>query len=90
MKENKKTQSVQTSISNKVSNSLFDSILARELQESNELECAKYANRVGLLCKVMLNRQLDALLSSFKDDVSKLVQEYSKTIDNELSKSEKD
>ena len=70
--------------------SIFDAILANEANEFNQLECAKYANRVGLLLKVMLNRGLDKLMCDFKDEISLLVKKYSSLIDNELSKTKED
>ena len=70
--------------------SLFDSIIANEVNELNQYECVKYANRVGLLLKVMLNRDLTKIMCEFKDEVSTLVQKYSNIIDNELSKTKED
>ena len=41
--------------------SIFDAIISTESASAAQYECAKYANRVGLICKVLLNRGCDKL-----------------------------
>lgn len=70
--------------------SLFDSILANESQSAIDLECQKHANRVGLLFKVLYNRELFTLRNEFETRLSQLVQDVASNIDNELSKTKED
>lgn len=87
--KNKKTTSATLQDSNKAKKSLFDSILANEAQTAIDLECQKYANRVGLLFKVLYSRDMFTLRTEFEKRLSQLVQDVANSIDNELSATEK-
>lgn len=85
MTTTKKTTPTSTS-----TNSLFDSILANEAHQAIELECQKHANRVGLLFKVLFNRELTTLRTEFESRLSTLIQDVANSIDNELCSTKKD
>lgn len=85
MTTTKKTTPTQIS-----TNSLFESILANEVHQATELECQKHANRVGLLFKVLYNRELTTLRNEFESRLSTLIQDVANSIDNELCSTQKD
>ena len=85
MSTTKKTSPITTS-----TNSLFESILANEAHQATELECQKHANRVGLLFKVLYNRELTTLRNEFESRLSTLIQDVANSIDNELRSTKKD
>lgn len=90
MKNTKKTKISQSIVNTPKKTSLFDSILANESQTAIDLECQKYANRVGLLFKVLYNRNLSMLRNEFENRLSQLIQDVANNIDNELSKAQED
>lgn len=70
--------------SNKVKKSLFDSIVDNEKLQEKELECQRLANRVGLIKKILINRDLFSLDLEFDQRLHELIKEFSIRIDDEL------
>lgn len=86
-KNNKQTFQCTMSNSTTTKTALFDSLLANENQQIKEARVHQFASRVGLVLKVMSNRDLTHLQFEFENALSKLVQDYCEKIDNELSSS---
>lgn len=70
--------------------SLFDSILGTEAQHAIDAEVSKYANRVGVILKILYARELSVLREEFLARLSDLVKTTANSIDNELSKTKED
>lgn len=87
MKTQKATQSM-TANSDKVKVSLFNAIIDEESRQLSEFEVQKYCHRVGVIFKVLINRDKKALRMQFEQDITELVKKYANLVDNELSKSE--
>ena len=70
--------------------SLFKSIVDNEALQAKELECQRLANRVGLIKKILVNRNLDALSWEFDSKLNELIEDFANRIDNELYSTQKD
>lgn len=88
MKNNKNLAAPANTTSAK--NSLFDSILANEKQSGIDMKCQTHANRVGILLKVLYNRDLKELRTAFEVNLEQLCRDVANNIDNELSKTKED
>lgn len=83
MKTDKKSPVTQDI--NQEKNTLFSSIIAQEDFQKRENYIVSLTNRVGIVLKVLYNRDLSSLRIAFEDKLSALVQEYCNYIDDELS-----
>lgn len=70
--------------------SLFDSILGTEVQHAIDAEVSKYANRVGVVLKILYARELSVIRDSFIARLTELVKDTACSIDDELSKTKED
>lgn len=70
--------------------SLFNSIELNEKEMENNAICQLHANRVGLILKVCLNRNLDVIQNTFLSKLEQLVKDTCNAIDNELCKTNED
>lgn len=77
--------------SNKVQKSLFDNILEQEQISAIDAKCQLYANRVGLVMKILYSRpdELRNIRNAFEDELSVLIRKTCNSIDNELHKTPK-
>lgn len=86
----KKPALSQTPDLDKVKKSLFDAIVDDENRQLSEFEIQKYCHRVGIVFKVLINRDKKVLRIQFEQEITDLVKKYLNIIDNELFETEKD
>lgn len=70
--------------------SLFKSIVDNEMLSRKEYDCQLLANRVGLIKKILVNRNLDALNWEFEQKIHDIIEDFANRIDNELYSTKKD
>lgn len=70
--------------------SLFNSIELQEHEQRKDTICQMHANRVGIVLKVLLNRDLKSTTDAFLSKLDQLVKDTCNDIDNELCKTETD
>lgn len=91
MKQKTNNQSLTANTNSMVAKtSLFDSILGTESQHAIDAEINKYANRVGVILKILYARELNVMRDSFIARLTELVKDTANYIDNELSKTKED
>lgn len=71
-------------VSSKEKKSLFDSIVDNEKLQEKEMECQRLANRVGLIKKILINRDMFSLNLEFDQRLHELIKEFAIRIDDEL------
>lgn len=89
MKNTKNNSSTQT-IPTLERTSLFKSIVDNEMLHAKEIECQRLANRVGVIKKILVNRNLDVLSWEFDSKLNDIIEDFANRIDNELYSTKKD